>query len=88
MRDLFLDGQHLEKKTNPTPKSHLTLWKVYSLEFYSDNGSESGIDQMKPKENKADIECLSPFRKCKVINSYSCSPPFPHRLINTNTFKH
>lgn len=83
MRDLFLDGQLLGKKT---PKSLLTLWKVYSLESYSDNGNESGINQMKPKENRTDIAYLPPFRKRNVINTYSCSPLFP--LTNTNTFKH
>lgn len=72
MRDLFLDGQLLGKKTHP--KSLLTLWKVYSIEIYSDDGNESGINQMKPKEKRTDIAYPHPFRKCDVINSYSCSP--------------
>lgn len=67
-------------KTINNPKSLLTLWKVYSLEIYSDNRNESGINQMKPKENRTDIACLPPFRKYNVINSYSCSPLFPQHL--------
>lgn len=90
MRDLFLDGQLLEKKKTKTnnTKSHFELYEKCIAVKYTVTTEMSGINQMKLKENRIDIAYLSTFRKCKVINSYSHSPLFPQCPTNTNTYKH
>lgn len=68
-------GNFWEKKNNT--KSLFELYKKCIALKSSDNRNESGINEMKLKENRIGVAYLSTFRKCRVINSYSCSPVSP-----------